>query len=70
MAEVSSLTSWICNIDIINGMPLEDVKISEVFDAGIIINEEKVLKFIPWSAISVITKTGSYQEDDPSRRRA
>jgi len=64
MAEPNGLRSWVCDIDI-NGMsPLKDVKISEVYDAGIIVKNDagKEEKFIPWSAIKVITKTGSYSE--------
>ncbi|MGD0153296.1 MAG: hypothetical protein ABSC17_05990 [Thermacetogeniaceae bacterium] len=64
MAEPNTLRNWICDIDI-NGMsPLKDVKISEVFDTGIIAKNDAVKeeKFIPWSAIKVITRTGSYSE--------
>ncbi len=60
MAELPKLMGWKCNVAI-DGMAFEGVEISEVLNAGIIINEKDIEKFLPWSVIRVITKTGEIE---------
>ncbi len=57
MPGLPGIKGWRCNIAI-EGMPFDGVEILEVSNAGVIINEKGVEKFIPWAAIRVITKTG------------
>lgn len=57
MAELPNLTNWKCNITM-EGMPFDDVEILQVSNVGVLVNDDGKEKFIPWSAITAITKIG------------